>query len=191
MESILDNNRSATFRMTVTALFAAVIAVASWISVPLPFTPVPINLATLAVALAGAVLGYKYGTISVLVYILLGAAGVPVFAGFTGGLGHIAGPTGGYIVGYLTAAFITGFVFRMTCRDKIKWYWAAAAAFLGTVSCYLLGTIWFIILTGNGLAASMSMCVIPFIPGDIFKIAVFVLIIIALDPALKRLTVSR
>ena len=83
MESILDDNRSMTFRMTVTAMFAAVTAVASWISVPLPFTPVPINLATLAVTLAGAVLGYKYGTISVLIYILLGAAGVPVFAGFT------------------------------------------------------------------------------------------------------------
>ena len=191
METILDDNRSMTFRMTVTAMFAAVTAVASWISVPLPFTPVPINLATLAVTLAGAVLGYKYGTTSVLIYILLGAAGVPVFAGFTGGLGHIAGPPGGYIVGYLTSAFITGIVFRITCKDKIRWYWAAAAAFLGTASCYILGTIWFMVLTGNGLAASLSMCVIPFIPGDIFKITAFVLIITALDPVLKRFAVSR
>ena len=87
--------------MTLTALLAAVTAACSWISVPLPFTPVPINLATLAVFLAGGLLGAKYGSISIITYVLLGAIGVPVFNSFTGGIGIITGPTGGYIIGYI------------------------------------------------------------------------------------------
>ena len=89
-------------------VFAAVVAVCSWITVPLPFTQVPINLAILGVLLAGGLLGSKYGALSLLVYILLGAVGLPVFAGFGAGLGAIAGPTGGYIVGYLLCAAISG-----------------------------------------------------------------------------------
>ncbi len=89
-------------------VFAAVVAVCSWITVPLPFTQVPINLAILGVLLAGGLLGSKYGALSLLVYILLGAVGLPVFAGFGAGLGVLVGPTGGYIVGYLLCAAISG-----------------------------------------------------------------------------------
>ena len=178
---------SRTFNMVLTALFAALIAVASWISVPLPFTPVPINLATLAVSLTGALLGYKYGTISVFVYLLLGAVGVPVFAGFTGGLGHLAGPTGGYLVWYLTSAFICGLVIELIGKNEARWWVTAIAALLGTASCYILGTIWFMALTHNTLAASMSMCVIPFLPGDALKITATVLIVAAAKPVLDRM----
>lgn len=171
--------------LTLTALFAAVLAVASWISIPLPFTPIPVNLATLAVTLAGALLGWRNGTFSVLIYILLGAVGVPVFAGFTGGLGHIAGPTGGYILGYITSAFICG-VIMQNFYENGRWWMIAIAALLGTASCYILGTIWFIILTGNTLAASLSMCVIPFLPGDAFKIAASVFVVTALKPVLDK-----
>ena len=89
-------------------VFAAVVSVCSWITVPLPFTQVPINLAILGVLLAGGLLGSKYGVLSLLVYILLGAVGLPVFAGFGAGLGVLVGPTGGYIVGYLLCAAISG-----------------------------------------------------------------------------------
>lgn len=89
-------------------VFTAVVAVCSWITVPLPFTQVPINLAILGVLLAGGLLGSKYGVLSLLVYILLGAVGLPVFAGFGAGLGALVGPTGGYIVGYLLCAAISG-----------------------------------------------------------------------------------
>lgn len=218
-----DNNTSTTFMLTLTALFAAVLAVASWISVPLPFTPVPVNLATLAVTLAGALLGCKYGTLSVLVYILLGAVGVPVFAGFTGGLGHLAGPTGGYIIGYLSSAFICGIIMDYFYPDvsSSKSHYSSAskprlypddssskphdsssskplyfsaskplvtviAALLGTASCYILGTAWFMILTGNTLAASMAMCIIPFLPGDVFKIASAALIVPLIKKTLAR-----
>lgn len=176
-----------TFYLVITALFAAVIAVASWITVPLPFTPIPINLATLAVTLTGALLRYKYGTFSVIVYLLLGAVGVPVFAGFTGGLGHIAGPTGGYLVGYVTSALICGLAIEFLGKNETKWWVTLTAAFLGTLSCYILGTIWFIVLTHNTLAAAMTMCVIPFLPGEVFKLIASVVIVSALKPALDRM----
>ncbi len=193
--------------LTLTALFTAILAVASWISLPLPFTPVPVNLATLAVTLAGALLGYKYGSFSVLLYILLGAVGVPVFAGFSGGLGHLAGPTGGYIVGYLSSAFICGFVIDHLFTSDMTDTGAASAeapgriksafsrcwpivlaALLGTASCYIIGTLWFMHLTGNGLVASMAMCVIPFLPGDAFKIAAAAVTVPALKRSLYRFT---
>ena len=112
-----DKNREPKSRNTLysyllCALFAALTAIFSQIMIPLPFTPVPINLALLAVWLCGIVLGAKRGAISILVYILLGAIGVPVFHGFMGGIGVLAGPTGGYIVGYLPAVVIFGFLYN-------------------------------------------------------------------------------
>ena len=98
---------SKTTALVLCGIFAALMAICSFITIPLGFTPVPINLATLGVFLTGGILGKKYGSISLIVYILLGAVGVPVFAGFKGGLGVLAGPTGGYIIGYLAAAFLT------------------------------------------------------------------------------------
>ncbi len=184
-----------TYMMVTTAVFAALLAAASWIAVPVPFTPVPINLGTLAVTLAGAILGYKYGTLSVFIYILLGAVGVPVFAGFTGGIGHIAGPTGGYIIGYLTSAFICGLILETMCADRHdrKRLMAATAlgSVLGTASCYVLGTIWFMILTGTGLTGSLSMCVIPFLPGDAVKTAAAVFLVTALDPVITKMSILK
>lgn len=101
---------SKTTYMALCGLFAALTAVCSYISIPLGFTPVPVNLATLAVFLAGGLLGKKYGTVALSVYVLLGAVGLPVFSEFRGGLGVIAGPTGGYIIGYIAAAFLVGLI---------------------------------------------------------------------------------
>ena len=113
---------SKTTALVLCGIFAALMAICSFITIPLGFTPVPINLATLGVFLTGGILGKKYGSISLIVYILLGAVGVPVFAGFKGGLGVLAGPTGGYIIGYLAAAFSTGLlvelVFTKTGTDS-------------------------------------------------------------------------
>jgi biotin transport system substrate-specific component len=158
--------------------------------VPLPFTPVPINLALLPVFLCGAVLGPKKGAISMLIYILLGVIGVPVFAGFTGGFGILAGPTGGYIVGYLASAVVMGWLASgkaSTFKSKMMQKLPEASTKNGVrtiagigltlvtgvpalAACYALGTAWFMISTGTGFAASMMMCVIPFLPGDAVKI---------------------
>jgi biotin transport system substrate-specific component len=163
--------------LTYCALFAALTAILSQVSIPIG--PVPINLATLSVVMAGTVLGAKYGALSQLVYVLLGAAGLPVFAGFRGGIHAIVGPTGGYILGYIAAAWLVGVMSRRL-GGKIIYLIVSMAA--GITLCYLLGTVWFMIVTNTGLWASLMLCVFPFLIGDAAKIAVAV----ALVPQLRK-----
>ena len=147
------------------ALFAALLAACSQIVIPLPM--ISINLALFAVHLAGAVLGPKWGTASVLVFIALGACGVPVFLGFQGGLVYQFGKTGGYVLGYVFAAWITGFCSKHI-GDSIPRLCIGMT--LGTAVCYTFGTIWFMVLTGTGLWQSLIFCVFPFLVGDAVKI---------------------
>ena len=112
--------RSKLYSYLLCALFAALTAIFSQIMIPLPFTPVPINLALLAVWLCGSVLGAKRGALAILVYLLLGAIGVPVFHGFMGGIGVLAGPTGGYIIGYLPAVVIFGLLYNKYVRKNSR-----------------------------------------------------------------------
>jgi biotin transport system substrate-specific component len=156
-----------TKKMILYALFAALTAACSMISIPLPFTPVPINLATLSVFLAGGLLGSKGGAISQLVYVLLGAIGLPVFHSFTGGLGILSGPTGGYIIGYVAAAWLIGFMVEKLGQGYYKNMISMAA---GLAVCYALGTLWFMYITSTGLVAALMLCVVPFLLGDAFKI---------------------
>ena len=151
-------------RLAYCGLLAAIIGAAAQIA--LPIQPVPINLALLAVVSAGALLGAKYGTLSVVVYILLGAVGVPVFTGFRGGLGVLAGVTGGYIVGYTVTAFVTGIVCQKT-KETLPVF---LGMLIGTALCNAIGTAWFCLITGSSVAAAVSVCVLPYIPGDILKI---------------------
>ncbi len=157
-----------TKTMILCALFAALTAVCSMISIPLPFTPVPINLATLSVFLAGGLLGSKYGSLSQLVYVVLGAVGLPVFHNFTGGLAVVTGATGGYIIGYVAAAWLVGFLCEKIGRGFYKNILSMAS---GLAVCYTLGTLWFMYLTSTGFAAALIACVVPFLPGDAVKIA--------------------
>lgn len=172
---------SRTASLTLCGLFAAIMAVCSIITVPLGFTPVPINLGTLGVFLAGGILGRKYGTISIAVYVILGAVGIPIFAGFKGGLGVLAGPTGGYIIGYILAAFVVGLIVDFFLKDDFgigKQYLICVIAMVaGLFVCYLLGTIWFIVSTGTGVWASLVACVFPFLPGDALKIVAATLLV--------------
>ncbi|WP_027400226.1 biotin transporter BioY [Anaerovorax odorimutans] len=166
-----------TFPIILCALFAALTAVCSAISIPIPFTPIPINLATLSIFLAGGLLGAKWGTISQVVYVLLGAIGLPVFHNFTGGFGIIAGPTGGYIVGYIAAAFLIGyltdkFIFSKDNKTSAIYVKLILSMVAGGILCYTLGTIWFMKLTGTSLIPALLSCVIPFLPGDLIKILI-------------------
>ena len=152
--------------MVLTGVFAAVICVFAPFSIPIG--AVPISLATFAVYLAAAVLGAKRGTLAVLIYILIGMAGVPVFSGFAGGIGKILGVTGGYIIGYIPCAFAIG-VF--TERFGSKNYIYPLALVIGTLILYSFGTAWFMVQSGNGLMQSLMVCVFPFLVGDAIKIA--------------------
>lgn len=172
---------SRTTYLALCGLFAAIMAVCSFITIPLGFTPVPINLGTLGVFLAGGILGRKNGTISIGVYVLIGAVGIPVFAGFKGGLGVLAGPTGGYIIGYIIAAFIIGLMIDAFFDEEEplgrQYLVCVIAMIAGLMACYALGTLWFIISTGTGVWASLIACVFPFLPGDALKIAAATLLV--------------
>ena len=177
------SNRLNTGDLALVALFAAVMAVCSWITVP---AAVPFTLQTMGVFLAVGLLGGKRGTISVLVYLFLGAIGLPVFSGFAGGLGYMMGATGGYIIGFLFSALIMWFMEKVFGRDmKIL----ILSMVLGLILCYAFGTAWFMtVYSGsNGpidLATALGWCVFPFIIPDAIKIAVACLLIRRLKPAI-------
>lgn len=163
--------------MAFIAVMAALICVAAPFSVPLPGY-IPISLATFAVYLAGGVLGWKKGAAAVLVYILLGAVGLPVFSGGAGGFAKLFGVTGGYIFGYIPCVLLTGLfvdkLYKKRSNGFIGWLsgaWAVPAGMiLGTAACYAFGTAWYIVTTGTELAAAIASCVVPFLVGDLIKI---------------------
>ena len=152
-------------RMILCALFAALTAVCSQIAIPMPWG-VPVNLALFAVYLAGALLGPVWGMASQLVYLVLAAVGVPVLAGLGGGPAVLFGRTGGYVIGYLLAALLTGVLAPRGASARRL----AGAMAAGCLGCYALGTVWFMAITGISLWQSLALCV-PFLPGDAAKIA--------------------
>lgn len=183
--------KTTTRNLVLCAMCAAIICVLAPISVPIG--PVPISLATFAVMFAGCLLGWKWGTIATLVYILLGAIGVPVFAGWTAGAQIIAGMTGGYIVGYLPLALISGLVYDLAGRRRkgaVRYVSLVAGMVLGTAVLYILGTIWFMAVSGMDLGASLVACVLPFLPGDALKIAIVTIITPVIEKALNRAGVT-
>ena len=146
-------------------IFTALLAVCSWITVP---TVIPVTLQTFGVCAAAGFLGAKRGVMTVAAYILLGVVGMPVFSNFSSGVGQIAGPTGGYIIGFLFTALIVGAAADIFGR-KI---WAYAVSMvLGIAVLYAFGTAWYMFLTASPLSAALISCVVPFLPGDALKIA--------------------
>ncbi len=161
-----ENQKGKIYAMAMTAVMTAVTCVLAPMSIPIG--TVPISFTALAVFLSLYLLGWKLGTVSCVVYILIGMLGVPVFSGFSGGIGKLAGPTGGYIIGFIPMAVIAGLVIEKT--DNRLWHFVAMAA--GTAVCYALGTAWFCVVMDTSVAAALGMCVFPFIPGDIAKIVI-------------------
>lgn len=158
-----------TYDMVYIAIFSVIMAICAWISIP---AQVPFTLQTFGVFLAVSVLGGKRGTIAIIVYILLGAIGLPVFTGFTGGVGVLFGTTGGYIVGFLFSALVMwGFEKLPGKRSVIR----PLSMLAGLLACYAFGTAWFMVLyaktTGSiGLVTVLGWCVIPFVIPDLVKI---------------------
>ena len=174
MNSAAERRPFLTVRtMSLIGLMTALTCVLGPLSIPLPFSPVPISFTNLAVYLAVYVLGMKAGAVSYLVYLLLGMAGLPVFSGFTGGFGKLAGPTGGYLIGFIFMAVIAGFF--IDCFPGKKLFHAVGMV-LGTGVCYLFGTSWLAHQLGVSFAAGLASGVIPYLPGDAAKI-LFALVI--------------
>ena len=159
----VQSQRGRTYWMALAALMTAVTCVLAPMSIPIG--PVPISLTNLVIYFSLYLLGWKWGTVSYLVYVLIGMAGLPVFSGFTGGLGKLAGPTGGYIVGFLPMAVIAGLAIDRFRNRGIH----LAGMVLGTAVCYAFGTAWFCLVGNTPPTAALSMCVFPFVPFDLGK----------------------
>ncbi len=168
-------------RMTVyTALMAALMAAGAYIAIPVG--PVPIVLQNLFIMLAGLLLGPRWGTASVGLYLLAGAFGLPVFAGGSGGLAKFAGPTGGYLVGFLPAVYLIG---RISRHNRRRAFWDVLAMVLGTAVIYALGATWLMVWTRLSFERALATGVLPFLIGDALKIAAAVPIARALRPVVR------
>jgi biotin transport system substrate-specific component len=154
-----------TYQMATAALMAAVMCILGPMSVPIG--PVPISLTNLVIYFALYLIGSKYGTVSYLVYLLLGAVGLPVFSGFTGGFAKLAGPTGGYLIGFIPMAIIGGLMIEKSHGKKLP---SILGMVLGTLVDYLFGTLWFVVVMKCGFWYALTVCVIPFLIGDGIKI---------------------
>lgn len=146
-------------------LFAAVITVMAQISIPMPLG-VPMTMQTFAITLAAVVLGSKLSAIATLVYLLLGAVGVPVLANFSGGIDKFVGPTGGFLISFPIMAYIIGL--GVEHRDAFKGAFPVAVV-VGTVVNYIVGVILFVIVAHSTVSVAVSACVLPFIPTAIIK----------------------
>ena len=158
-------NENKTTKLISVALVTAAMAIVSQLSIPLP-SGIPITLQTLAVAFAGYLLGAKYGTVSVGVYIALGAMGAPVFTGFTGGFHKFVSPTGGFIWGFLLLALACGAsnIWKWQKHEKL---FSLLLGVAGILLCHLCGIIQFSAFTQSNPVASAIVCSIPYLPKDI------------------------
>ncbi|HEX2740665.1 MAG TPA: biotin transporter BioY [Rubrobacter sp.] len=170
--------------ITRVALMAAVTAVAAQITVPI--SPVPFTLQVLAVILSGLLLGVRTGALAQAIYVLVGAVGVPVFAGFKGGLGIVLGPTGGYLISYPIAAAVAGLAAHTVARAsrrKALWtgfLWGCA----GLAVIYTLGATWLAVVAGLSPAEALATGVLPFVVFDLIKVALAALVAVAAAPAI-------
>lgn len=165
----VDNQKIKTKQMVLIALMTAVTCVLGPLSIPLPFSPVPISLTNFAIFLAIFVLGMENGTISFIIYLLLGAVGVPVFSSFRGGLQVLAGATGGYLIGFIFLALIMGFALDHFDRKLVP---TIIGMIIGMVVCYAFGTVWLAKLLSLSFKEGLMMGVIPYLAGDAAKIII-------------------
>ena len=168
-------------RMTAYAsLLAALTAVGAYIAIPIG--PVPIVLQNLFVYLTGLLLGSRWGVMGIAAYLLAGAVGLPVFAGGKGGIGHLIGPTGGYLLGFLPAVALIGMI---TEKTGGKLLFALAGLIAGTVVIYACGVTWLSIVTGMTVVKSLMVGMVPFLIGDAIKIAAALFIAKSLRPMMQ------
>lgn len=185
-ETPVKSKRSFTVAdLTKIALLSALIAVSAWITIPIP--PISFTLQIFAVYAALFLLGGKYGTVSVLLYLLVGAVGVPVFSGFRGGIGVLLGMTGGYLVGFLVSGLV---YWAVTAHGREGILFRIIGSALALIACYAFGTAWYMIVyTGSKgaitLGAALMGCVVPFILPDVVKIVLAYLVAAALKKRLR------
>jgi len=149
--------------LSLIALFAALTAVGGFISIP--FYPVPLTLQIFFVLLSGAILGKKLGALSQIIYLGLGSIGAPVFHNFTGGIGILLGPTGGFLFGFIPVAYVAGLFYEKYTNNKLRF----SGLIISLVPIYIIGILWLSFITGISIEKAILVGGIPFILGDFVK----------------------
>lgn len=167
---------SKTYALTATALMTGVTCILS--PMALPIGPVPISLTNFIIFLTIYLLGWRKATISLLLFLLLGFAGLPVFSGFVGGPAKVLGPTGGYLVGYIPMTVIAGILIERTKSRPVH----MLGMIIGTAVLYTFGTAWFCFQANYTVSAALAVCVFPFIPADLIKM----LLAMSLGPVIRK-----
>lgn len=184
----MKNRTTNIYQLTITAMMAAILCILGPIVIPLPFSPVPLSLSTFAIYLAVYALGAKWGTISYAIYYLLGLAGLPVFSGFSGGVGKAAGPTGGYMIGFFFMAILSGFIIDRYRNRRVL---CIAGMLGGMIVTDLFGTVWLSYQMNLSFWEGFSIGTLPYLIGDVLKIAAAALVGPVLYKALNRMQRSR
>jgi biotin transport system substrate-specific component len=161
------------------ALFAALTAIGAFIKIPLPLSPVPITLQVFFVLLAGLVLGARWGGTSMIVYVILGIIGLPVFSGGSSGFGILFGPTGGYLLGFIAGAFVTGLIYNRADSSRVA---AIGAMVAGLIMIYLLGVIQLSAAAQMSIQQAVTVGVLPFLIGDAMKISAALIVADSIKP---------
>lgn len=164
-----NTTENTTRRMVTIALITAITCILAPLSVPIPISPVPITLTNLVLFISVFVMEWKDALLSYVIYLLIGLAGLPVFSGFSGGLAKIAGPTGGYLIGFVFLILIAGIIIHKAPRQKLP---AVIGMTLGMAVTYLFGTVWLAVQMELSFTAALSAGVLPYLPGDIIKIII-------------------
>ena len=172
-------SKSKTYPIVLVGVFVAIISICAWISIPM--VPIPITLQILGVFITASILGAKLGTVSIIIYILLGAVGLPVFSNFTGGFGILLSPTGGFIIGFIFTALTIGII--TSFKNSILTN--TLAMLLGLLLCYTFGTIWYCFYAGVDFITAVLVCVVPFLIGDSVKICISAILVTKLKKHIK------
>ena len=173
----MNSETGTSKKIVFTALFAALTAVCGFISIPVPGTPIPIVLQNMLVVLTGLMLGPVWGVAATVLFLAAGALGLPVFSGGTGGVARLMGPTGGFLYGYALATLVAGLIAqRPKYGARTPVLRLVLATVLGFVVMYIPGVLHFMRVMDKTFSQTMTLCVIPYIPGDIIKMVVAVLL---------------
>lgn len=171
-----------TKELTLTALMAAILCILGPLSLPLPFSPVPISLTMIGIYLAVYAVGMWKGTVAVCLYLLLGLVGLPVFSGFSGGPAKLLGPTGGYLIGFLFTALISGFFIDRFWKNRLV---SILGMILGIGVAYVFGTVWLAYVAGMTFSQALAAGVIPYVGFDLIKIIILAIV----GPELKKVLI--